>query len=104
MASRDPERERQWREWLTEWHRSKLSVYAFCNARNLQKTTFYWHKNHAYLRAASPPATFVQMMLVPEPMVEIRKCPVNVARDIVNRKADQNARQKIMGTLGHASY
>ena len=76
MPSRDPARERYWRELLGEWQQSKLTVYAFCKQRNLQKTTFYyWQRKLGFLRTTSrlePAASaFVPMTLVAEPMVEI---------------------------------
>lgn len=74
MASRDPAREQYWRSLLIEWQQSKLSVYAFCKQRTLQKTTFYYWQRKLSFMQATPSRTdpaFVPMTLVVEPMVEV---------------------------------
>jgi hypothetical protein len=75
MASRDPDRERQWQSVLTEWHQTDQTITAFCKQRHLSKPTFgYWQRKLGFNRRTkprSPAATFVPMTLVTEPRVEI---------------------------------
>jgi hypothetical protein len=45
MSRRDPERERRWRELMSEWERSGQSMRAFCRDRELNEFTFYsWRR------------------------------------------------------------
>jgi hypothetical protein len=75
MASRNPEREKQWRDLLTQWHQSEQSISAFCNQRHLSEPSFYyWQRKLGFRRRTtgpSPAATFVPMTLVAEPRVEV---------------------------------
>jgi hypothetical protein len=96
MASRDPEREKQWHALLTQWQQSEQTISAFCNQRHLSKSTFcYWQHKLGFGRRAprqSPAATFVPMTLVAEPLVEIvmptgltLKLPLTAAEEQITR-------------------
>jgi hypothetical protein len=75
MVSRDPEREKQWHDLLTQWHQSEQSISAFCNQRHLSEPTFYyWRRKLGFGRQTtrqSSAATFVPMAVVAEPRVEV---------------------------------
>jgi transposase-like protein len=78
---RDPARERFWRQALSAWRTSGLSVREFCGRRDLTETAFYfWRKELRRRdgeRAARPAMpTFVPVTVVPTPTaaVEVR-CP-----------------------------
>ena len=88
-GQRDPERERQWREHMTRWQASGLSVRAFCGQHGLLETSFYYWKRELRARdaAASTAATkspsgkksrptFLPLTVIPAamPAVEVR-CP-----------------------------
>ena len=84
--SRDPVREQHWRERVTAWAASGLSVRAFCQQHQLTETTFQYWRRELRVRdeaASSSPArpTFVPVtVLSPSPLpvatgpVEVR-CP-----------------------------
>ena len=45
MSKRDPERERRWRDLITEWKQSGQAARAFCRDRKLNVHTLYgWHR------------------------------------------------------------
>lgn len=45
MSKRDPERERRWRELVTEWKQSGQAARAFCRDRKINLHTLYgWHR------------------------------------------------------------
>jgi len=76
MASRDPERGKQWHALLTQWQQSEQSISAFCKQRQLSQPTFYyWRRKLGFdrrtTRPAPPAATFVPMTVVAEPLVEV---------------------------------
>jgi hypothetical protein len=75
MASRDPERERQWQALLTQWQQSEQTISAFCRQRHLSQPAFgYWQRKLVFGRGSKPQsltATFVPMALVTEPCVEV---------------------------------
>jgi|SRR5579864_3858525 len=95
MASRDPEREKQWQALLTQWQQSEQSISAFCNRRHLSEPTFYyWRRKLGFGRRATRPAaaTFVPMTLVAEPWVEVvlppgvaLKLPLTAAEEQITR-------------------
>ena len=71
---RDPARERMWRERVSAWAASGLSVRAFCDQHQLTETTFqYWRRelrgrDAASSREPSPPAgppAFVPVTILP---------------------------------------
>jgi len=96
MSSRDPEREKQWHDLLTQWRQSEQSISAFCNQRHLSKPTFYyWRRNLGFDRRTtrqSPAATFVPMTVVAEPRVEVvlptgvtLKLPLTAAEEQISK-------------------
>jgi hypothetical protein len=96
MASRNPEREKQWHDLLTQWHQSEQSISAFCNQRHLSEPTFYyWRRKLGFGRRPtrqSPAATLVPMTLVTEPSVEVvlptgvtLKLPLTAAEEQITR-------------------
>lgn len=87
-GQRDPELERQWRERITRWQASGLSVREFCRRQGLLETSFYYWKRELRQRDAAAPATlksssvkkprptFLPLTVLPvaTPAVEVR-CP-----------------------------
>lgn len=51
-----PSREPYWRQVLTRWKRSGLSVRAFCEAEGLNPMTVYWWRRELARRDQSQPA------------------------------------------------
>lgn len=87
-GQRDPERERQWRERMTRWQASGLSVRAFCGQQGLLETSFYYWKRELRVRdqAASRAAPlgpaksslpkFVPVTVLSSPTVAVEvRCP-----------------------------
>lgn len=76
-AQRDPAKEQVWRERVSEWRASGLSVREFCSQRQLREANFYAWRRELHQRdqvaSASPPA-FVPMTVLPPATVEVR-CP-----------------------------
>ena len=86
--SRDPVREQHWRERVTAWAASGLSVRAFCQQHQLTETTFQYWRRELRVRdeaasSSSARPTFVPVTVLPaaEPVassatlaVEVR-CP-----------------------------
>jgi transposase len=65
--ARDGQKERQWRQWITEWRTSGLSVRAFCDRRGLATPSFY-HWRRVLQRRAAEKAAFVPVQVVAEAM------------------------------------
>ena len=63
--ARDEQKERQWRQWITEWRASGLSVRAFCGRRGLATPSFY-HWRRVLERRAAEKAAFVPVQVVAE--------------------------------------
>src|SRR6516162_8737775 len=63
--ARDDQKERQWRQWITEWRASGLSVRAFCARRGLATPSFY-HWRRVLERRAAEKATFVPVQVQAE--------------------------------------
>ena len=62
---RDPRKEQQWRRWVQQWHRSGLSVRAFCARHGLAQPSFYaWRR--ALQERDTAAAAFVAVRVVPE--------------------------------------
>ena len=85
---RDLERERQWRERMTRWQASGLSVRAFCGQQGLLETSFHYWKRELRARdqtasraaplspAKSSQPTFVPLTLLPAATVSVEvRCP-----------------------------
>lgn len=74
---RDPGRERYWRELVTQWQTSGVSVREFCSQRQVKEASFYSWRRELQQRDA-PEATksaFVPLTVVPTmALVEVR-CP-----------------------------
>jgi hypothetical protein len=77
-GDRDPARERYWRQILSAWRASGLSVRAFCDRRDLTETAFYFWRNELRKRDGERASklAFVPVSVVPAPTtaVEVR-CP-----------------------------
>jgi len=63
--ARDGQKERQWRQWITEWRTSGLSVRAFCDRRGLATPSFY-HWRRVLQRRAAEKVAFVPVQVVAE--------------------------------------
>ena len=63
--ARDEQKERQWRQWITEWRASGLSVRAFCGRRGLATPSFY-HWRRVLERRAAEKVAFVPVQVVAE--------------------------------------
>jgi hypothetical protein len=63
--ARDGQKERQWRQWITEWRASGLSVRAFCGRRGLATPSFY-HWRRVLERRAAEKVAFVPVQVVAE--------------------------------------
>jgi hypothetical protein len=63
--ARDEQKERQWRQWITEWRASGLSVRAFCDRRGLATPSFY-HWRRVLEQRATEKAAFVPVQVVAE--------------------------------------
>ncbi len=63
--ARDEQKERQWRQWITEWRASGLSVRAFCDRRGLATPSFY-HWRRVLERRAAEKVAFVPVQVVAE--------------------------------------
>ena len=61
--ARDDQKERQWRQWITEWRASGLSVRAFCGRRGLATPSFY-HWRRVLERRAAEKVAFVPVQVV----------------------------------------
>jgi hypothetical protein len=62
---RDARKERQWRQWITAWQASGLSVRVFGARHRLAEPSFYaWRKKLARRDAAAP--AFVPVRVVPD--------------------------------------
>ncbi len=78
---RDPARERFWRQTLSAWRTSGLSVREFCGRRDLTESAFYfWRKElrqrdgERDARPATP--TFVPVTVIPATTVAVEvRCP-----------------------------
>jgi len=96
MASRNPERQRQWQSLLTKWHQSDQTIAAFCKQRNLGKPTFgYWQRKIGFGRRSKPrypAAVFVPITLVTEAFVEMTLLGGMVLKVPLSASAEQIAR------------
>ena len=63
--ARDDQKERQWRQWITEWRASGLSVRTFCGRRGLATPSFY-HWRRVLEQRAAEKAAFVPVQVVAE--------------------------------------
>jgi transposase len=63
--ARDEQKERQWRQWITECRASGLSVRAFCGRRGLATPSFY-HWRRVLQRRAAEKVAFVPVQVVAE--------------------------------------
>jgi hypothetical protein len=72
----DPRKERFWRQHLRRWHRSGLSIRAYCQEHHLAEPSFYhWRRTlqhrdaaqAARAQAAAAAVTFLPVHLQPEP-------------------------------------
>ena len=63
--ARDDQKERQWRQWITEWRASGLSVRDFCDRRGLATPSFY-HWRRVLERRAAEKVAFVPVQVVAE--------------------------------------
>ena len=86
-SQRDPVRERQWRERVTNWKSSGLTVREFCLRHGLTEASFYFWKRELPARDAgvTPPLSsspsssqpmFVPVTVIPASMGSIKvRCP-----------------------------
>jgi transposase-like protein len=73
---RDPAKEQYWRELVTQWQASGLSVREFSRQRQVTEASLYaWRRELQSRDAQGPTASaFVPVTVVPAGMVEVR-CP-----------------------------
>jgi len=80
-GDRDPARERFWRQTLSAWRASGLSVREFCGRRDLTETAFYFWRSELRKRdgeRSARPATptFVPVTVIPAATVAVEvRCP-----------------------------
>jgi len=77
-GQRDPVRERFWRQTLSAWRSSGLSVREFCGRRDLTETAFYFWRKELRKRDGerSPPPAFVPVSVVPAATLAVEvRCP-----------------------------
>src|SRR5262249_18501189 len=72
----DPQLEQFWRQTIAAWHKSGLSVRAFCAGRRLSETSFHGWRRTLQERdrqrsAAVSPPRFVPLRVVSEAVLEI---------------------------------
>jgi len=62
---RDVHKEQQWRKWIERWHKSGLSVRAFCDQHGLSQPSFYaWRRTLQQRDQAS--VSFVPLHVLPD--------------------------------------
>lgn len=80
MSRHNPALEQRWRELLTEWKHSDLTISTFCERHGLNKPTFgYWQQKLGISRRAntsssmsiSTSKSFIPVTVVAEPLVEV---------------------------------
>ena len=89
---RNPGAERHWRDLVTEWHSSGLSMRAFCSQRQVKEASFYSGRRELQRRdaqgAAAATASFVPVRVVPTmASVEVR-CPSGHVVTVANADRD----------------
>jgi len=67
---RDSRKEQQWRRWILQWHKSGLSVRAFCAMHELSQASFYGWRREIKQRDAAA-GTFVPVWVVPDVVPEV---------------------------------
>jgi hypothetical protein len=98
---RDPAREQQWRELVSEWRASGLSVREFCSQRQLREANFYSWRRELQQRDARPapasPLAFVPVTVTStKAMVEVR-CPSGHVVAVTN--ADRDTLRQLFAAL-----
>ena len=64
--SRDPKLERRWRDLITRWERSDLTIRDFCSDHRISEPSFYaWRRELATRDRAATPATAAIPTFVP---------------------------------------
>jgi len=68
---RDPAKEQRWRQMIDQWHRSGLSVRAFCQQQHLAIPSFYaWRRTlrrrDGGVSPVRPPVTFLPVHVRPD--------------------------------------
>src|SRR5690349_7997872 len=99
--SRDPKRERRWRDLIARWERSDLTVRDFCSDHRVSEPSFYaWRRELAARdRQKGPPVpTFVPVRVVPPAVVEVVVPTGVVVR--VPAGADPAAVARLVAALG----
>jgi transposase-like protein len=72
---RDPARERFWRDAVSAWQSSGLTVREFCRQRQMTEASFYsWRRELQRREAKSASPAFVPVAVLPAAVVEVR-CP-----------------------------
>jgi transposase-like protein len=101
-VQRDSARERHWRELVSAWRASGLSVRAFCSERQVKEPAFYaWRRELQKRAAANAPPSFVPVTVVPTPaLVEVR-CPSGHIVTLAH--ADHDTLRHLFAALGPAS-
>jgi hypothetical protein len=103
---RDPKLERYWRDLITRWERSDLTVRDFCSDHRISEPSFYaWRRELAARdeqpRPATPPVpTFVPVRVAPPAVVEVVVPTGVVVRVPVG--ADPAAVARLVAALGAA--
>ena len=78
---RDPVREQFWRDAITDWQTSSLSVRAYCVRHHLTETAFRFWQRELRLRDAKPASrtavpVFVPVTVIPTTTVTVEvRCP-----------------------------
>jgi len=96
---RDPAREQHWREVMSAWRASGLSVRAFCSQRQLRESQFYAWRRELRQRDARPPrpSAFVPVTVaLPMPAVDVR-CPSGHVVTLTN--ADRDTLRQLFAAL-----
>jgi len=105
--SRDPKLERRWRDLITRWERSDVTVRDFCFDNSISEPSFYaWRREFAARdREAAPGATpvpsFVPVRIAPPAVVEVLVPTGVVVRVPIG--ADPAAVAQLVTALGAAA-
>ena len=101
---RDPRREQFWREAVTAWQKSGLSIRAFCAGRGLSQPSFYaWRRTLSKSDRQQPatPPTLVPLRVVADSVLEVVLPAGVVVR--VPAGADVAAVATLVAALGSVS-
>jgi transposase-like protein len=100
---RDPGREQYWRELVTQWQASGLSVREFCSQRQVKEASFYSWRRELQQRDASEAtkSTFVPVRVVATTATIEVRCPSGHVVAVTN--ADRDTLRQLFAALSPES-